>query len=95
MPTNGTGVPRARLRLCGCRAERCTGYAQQEFIMLAPGDFVTNPVPPEPNRGAVAQPGNAGHVLEPQPVAPVAKVEEAEPESFLLILLRALGAFHT
>ena len=61
--------------------------------MLAPGDFVTNPVPPEPNREAVAQPGNTGHVLEPQPVAPVAKAEE--PESFLLKLLRALGAVHT
>jgi hypothetical protein len=62
--------------------------------MLAPGDYLINP----PANPAAAPPGKppverAGE--PPRPPAPV--VESAKPErpSFLLILLRALGAVHT
>lgn len=53
--------------------------------MLAPGDCLTCPPPAEPKREALAPPT--------QPPAP--RPEEPEPRSFLLTLLRALGAIHT
>jgi hypothetical protein len=54
--------------------------------MLAPGEYLTTP-PPEPPRGPAADPRR-----EP---APVARADEPETRSFLLILLRALGAIHS
>jgi hypothetical protein len=63
--------------------------------MLAPGDYLTSPVPPEPNRERVTRLGDVKHDLEQRPTILTAKTEEPEPRSFLLILLRALGAVHS
>jgi hypothetical protein len=54
--------------------------------MLAPGEYLTTQAPPEPPRGPTDQ------RREP---APVAEDDEPESRSFLLILLRALGAIHS
>jgi len=63
--------------------------------MLAPGDCLTTPVPPESIAKQNAERGGAST----PPVAPVAKTQEQkdepEPRSFLLTLLRCLGAVHT
>jgi hypothetical protein len=59
--------------------------------MLAPGEFLTRPVPPEQSPQQSATDGRA---LTP-PTVKVAKLEEPEPRSFLSILLNALGAIHT
>jgi hypothetical protein len=59
--------------------------------MLAPGDCVIKPAPPEPVPG---KPADRDPKPTPPP-APVPGAEEAEPRSFLLTLLRALGAIHT
>ncbi len=61
--------------------------------MLAPGDFLTSPVPPEPERQPPAPRDEVERPPEPQPAHTEAR--EPEPESFLLTLLRALGAIHT
>jgi len=58
--------------------------------MLAPGDYLIQPVPEKPSATPPAE-RNEG----PPPPAPVTGVEEPEPRSFLLILLRALGAVHS
>jgi hypothetical protein len=58
--------------------------------MLAPGDYLTQPVPPEPPPRPPDQ-----TALSTTPPAPAPGAEEAEPRSFLLTLLRALGAIHT
>jgi len=63
--------------------------------MLAPGEFLTCPVPPETKRELATRPGDAVRLLETRIAAPTAKAEEPEPRSFLQILLNALGAFHT
>jgi hypothetical protein len=63
--------------------------------MLAPGHCLTKPVPREP---IPELPATRGAEPEPDPPpAPAAEPEpeEAEPRSFLLTLLRALGAIHT
>jgi len=59
--------------------------------MLAPGEYLMNPAPPEaPQLAApVSRPQT-----EPRPAAPAVE-KEPEPRSFLLTLLRALGAVHT
>ena len=54
--------------------------------MLAPGDYLINPTSDAPRATPPAPPA---------PPAPVTKAEEDEPRSFLLILLRALGAIHS
>jgi hypothetical protein len=59
--------------------------------MLAPGEFLTKPVPEEP---PPERPADRAAERTPPP-APAAGSEEAEPRSFLLTLLRALGAVHT
>jgi hypothetical protein len=58
--------------------------------MLAPGDYLLIPASEPPP----AMPGTRDGAPTPPP-APPAEVEEPEPQSFLLILLRALGAIHT
>jgi hypothetical protein len=60
--------------------------------MLAPGELLTTPPP-----STEAMPAQAGErPAEPGPQTPeAAKPGEPEPESFLMILLRALGAVHT
>jgi len=56
--------------------------------MLAPGDLLTTP-PGDPNREKPAD-------CRPEPPPnPAPRAEEPEPRSFLLTLLRALGAIHT
>jgi hypothetical protein len=58
--------------------------------VLAPGDLLLKPAPEEPKPPA---PAGAG---QPTPLpAPATKAEDEEPRSFLLTLLRALGAIHT
>jgi len=56
--------------------------------MLAPGDYLIKPMPETPP---------AERRVEPTPPAPPAPVTEAEeePRSFLMTLLRALGAIHS
>jgi len=60
--------------------------------MLAPGDLLTKPSPEEPPPAppAAPQPPNTG-------TAPIAAPTETpkDDDSFLLRLLRALGAIHT
>jgi hypothetical protein len=58
--------------------------------MLAPGELLVKP-PDEPPANHPAD--GAGEPVRPP--APAAGAGEDEPESFLLILLRALGAVHT
>ena len=59
--------------------------------MLAPGEYVLKPQHEKPTSAPnVGQPGDS-----PKPPAPAAEAEETESRSFLLILLRALGAIHT
>jgi hypothetical protein len=55
--------------------------------MLAPGDLLTIP-PGDPKREKPAD-------SRPKPPDPAPRAEEPEPQSFLLTLLRALGAIHT
>jgi len=58
--------------------------------MLIPGEFLTIPAA-DPPRPELPPARNA----DPLPVnSPVGETDE-EPRSFLLILLRALGAMHT
>ena len=54
--------------------------------MLAPGELLTKPAdePPPPERPA-----------DPHPAPAATGEPEDEPDSFLMILLRALGAMHT
>jgi len=60
--------------------------------MLAPGEFLTTPV----REGATEAPAGREAVPPPAPApAPVAEREKPESQSFLMILLRALGAIHT
>jgi len=56
--------------------------------MLAPGDFLTTP-PGDPRR---EKPADGRPQPPPNPAPPAV---EPESESFLLTLLRALGAIHT
>ncbi len=64
--------------------------------MLAPGDFLTNPVQQAPSHAAIG-------VATPHPATPIAastiaeqpKPQPSESRSFLMILLNALGAVHT
>lgn len=59
--------------------------------MLAPGDYLLKS---ETEKSAPVP--LAKHTGEfPQPPAPAPEAEETEPRSFLLTLLRALGAIHT
>jgi len=58
--------------------------------MLAPGDYLTTSVPVAP----APSPPTDRHV-ETTPATPVSQPDETEPRSFLLTLLRALGAIHT
>jgi hypothetical protein len=62
--------------------------------MLAPGDCLINPVPPEPNRELVTPRAQAELISEPKAALAV-KAEEPETSSFLLMLLHALSAVHT
>ena len=59
--------------------------------MLAPGEYLTRPVPPEPTPTRPPEPTP----MAPPTPAPAAEVKETESRSFLLTLLRALGAIHT
>jgi hypothetical protein len=59
--------------------------------MLAPGEYLLKPENEKPT--PVPPAGQTGEV--PKPPAPAAEAEETEPRSFLLTLLRALGAIHT
>jgi len=59
--------------------------------MLAPGEFLTAPATEEPPPDRPAD----RRAESPPPAAPAAGEGEAEPRSFLLTLLRALGAIHT
>jgi len=59
--------------------------------MLAPGEYLTNPVPPPPDRTNPAPAPDRGTTVP----SPADGVGQPEPQSFLLTLLRALGAIHT
>jgi hypothetical protein len=60
--------------------------------MLAPGQYLMTPAPP-PEAPRPELPVIRPQT-EPRPAAPAAE-KEPEPRSFLLTLLRALGAVHT
>jgi len=62
--------------------------------MLAPGECLISPVPPEPSRDPALRRGEAEGSIEP-PAASTAPAEEPELRTFLLTLLRVLGAIHT
>jgi hypothetical protein len=65
--------------------------------MLAPGEFLTKPDPEKPLPERPAERG-AEPTSPADPTAPVTPTLESkadEPQSFLLILLRALGAIHS
>jgi len=59
--------------------------------MLAPGDFLTNPV----SQPATATPQAAIVATPPAPNTEHPQAEPSERRSFLMILLNALGAVHT
>jgi hypothetical protein len=59
--------------------------------MLAPGDYLSQPVPPP---AAPAHDRRIEATL-PTPVSTTPVPPETESPSFLLILLRTLGAIHT
>ena len=61
--------------------------------MLAPGEYLINPVPQESTKTTTTIP-IAGRTTELTPVAAPAEKPDERP-SFLIILLRALGAVHT
>lgn len=71
--------------------------------MLAPGEYLLMPAPKASPETLPALPSvtpletvSAGRAEEPIPApVPTARADEDEPRSFLLILLRALGAVHT
>lgn len=65
--------------------------------MLVPGEYLTCPVPPEQIRAPLSPRVAAERPLEPRLAAPMPAIvaDAAESRSFLLILLRALGAVHS
>jgi len=63
--------------------------------MLAPGELLTSPSLPESARETAVLRGAATTSTPELPTAPAAGVQEPERPSFLLTLLRALGAVHT
>jgi hypothetical protein len=64
------------------------GPCRQEVLVLAPGEYLLKP-PEDTPEVPLAERG--GEPPAPAPGQP----EQPERESFLLILLRALGAVHT
>jgi len=58
--------------------------------MLVPGEYLINPVPKEPPPTPLA-----GRDTKQTPVVAPTETSDEERPSFLLILLRALGAIHT
>ncbi len=63
--------------------------------MLVPGEFLTCPVTAEQSRTPATRIVDAERSHETRPTALSILSEEAEPSSFLLTLLNALGAVHT
>jgi len=61
--------------------------------MLAPGDYLINPTSEASRETLPAE--RFREPTPPAPPTPVAAAEETEPRSFLLTLLRALGAIHS
>ena len=61
--------------------------------MLVPGEYLINPTPQEPK--PKPQPPTDRGSQPTRPATPGAEAKETEPRSFLLTLLRALGAMHT
>jgi len=61
--------------------------------MLVPGDYLITPVTPDPNTPKPAT--AAGQPQQPPAAAQPTAAWETEPRSFLLTLLRALGAVHS
>lgn len=60
--------------------------------MLAPGELLTTPI----REGQAPPPAGSDAAPPPEPApAPIAERENPDPQSFLMILLRALGAIHT
>jgi len=61
--------------------------------MLVPGEYLLVPVPPDQNpqkpASVAAQPPQSAPATQPT------AARETEPRSFLLTLLRALGAVHS
>jgi len=62
--------------------------------MLAPGDYLTQPVPATPLPASAPTECIVKTTLLPQSV-PVAPPVQTEPQSFLLTLLRILGTIHS
>lgn len=62
--------------------------------MLAPGEYLLNPVPPEP-KPPLSDPGCATTTVVALTAVANPTHKPDERPSFLLILLRALGAIHT
>jgi len=58
--------------------------------MLAPGEYLIQPVPTAPPATPRTE-----RTVESTPSAPVTEAEKEEPRSFLMTLLRALGAIHS
>jgi len=63
--------------------------------MLAPGEYLTIPAPPEPTLAPPPEGGGTPTAATAQAPAPLAETEKSEPRTFLEILLNALGAIHT
>jgi hypothetical protein len=61
--------------------------------MLVPGEYLLVPVPPDQNLPKPAS--DASQPSQPPPAAQPTATRETEPRSFLLTLLRALGAVHS
>jgi hypothetical protein len=59
--------------------------------MLVPGEYLLAPASPDPN---APKPATAAGQPTQTPAAPADAARETEPRSFLLTLLRALGAAH-
>jgi hypothetical protein len=62
--------------------------------MLAPGEYLIKQPEASPASSTATQIVERTVEL-PRPTAPITEPAKAERESFLLILLRALGAVHT
>jgi hypothetical protein len=61
--------------------------------MLVPGEYLL--VPPQPDQNPQKPANSAGQPTQTPPATQPTAARETEPRSFLLTLLRALGAVHS
>jgi hypothetical protein len=85
--------PAPRALVAPLAAEKPAGRRRREVPMLVPGEYLL--VPPSEESGPQKPADNAAPPAPPPPAERESEAEEAESPSFLLTLLRALGAIHS